>query len=370
MALGFRVEHAGAHQPALVRARARVDVRTSKARTDELSAVSNPPPPPPAAPPAPPAARRRRRRRAARRGQAAGRVVPARRERRGGRRRARRVLVLHVPGRWIVPSSTEPASSASTACRSRAATRSGRTPRSSSRCARRPRARRVRGRARRARRHGVPARDRAARVRHGRRDMTCPVQRVPDFLARRPSRSAPSSSTQLGVRPAWCHGLYPRALAARSPRRSRPSSSARCPVCVRRRAAPRGRDAHVIAARAARRRDARSPACARSSPRARAPATRAGSSAGVRRHARSRAPSSAPALAAGPTPPVAPGAGVLAPRRRVVRHIPRAEAERGRDAWVSSTRCRPPRGMKRGRRVSARLDRRTFRSDSLHGGSP
>ena len=44
-------------------------------------------------------------------------------------------------------------------------------------------------------------------------DMTCPVQRVPDFLARRPSRSAPSSSYRLGVRPGVpCHELYPRAL--------------------------------------------------------------------------------------------------------------------------------------------------------------
>ena len=43
--------------------------------------------------------------------------------------------------------------------------------------------------------------------------MTCPVQRVPDFLARRPSRSAPSSSYRLGVRPGVpCHELYPRAL--------------------------------------------------------------------------------------------------------------------------------------------------------------
>ena len=45
-------------------------------------------------------------------------------------------------------------------------------------------------------------------------NLTVPVQRVPDFIAGRPSTSAPSSSYRLGVKPAACHEIYPAPLVA------------------------------------------------------------------------------------------------------------------------------------------------------------
>jgi len=43
-------------------------------------------------------------------------------------------------------------------------------------------------------------------------NLTVPVQRLTDFMAGRPSTSAPSSSYRLGVRPAACHEIYPLSL--------------------------------------------------------------------------------------------------------------------------------------------------------------
>jgi uncharacterized FAD-dependent dehydrogenase len=45
-------------------------------------------------------------------------------------------------------------------------------------------------------------------------NLTVPVQRVTDFLAGRPSTSAPSSSYRLGVKPAACHEIYPQPLVS------------------------------------------------------------------------------------------------------------------------------------------------------------
>jgi uncharacterized FAD-dependent dehydrogenase len=45
-------------------------------------------------------------------------------------------------------------------------------------------------------------------------NLTVPVQRVTDFLAGRPSTSAPSSSYRLGVKPAPCHEIYPQSLVS------------------------------------------------------------------------------------------------------------------------------------------------------------
>ena len=44
--------------------------------------------------------------------------------------------------------------------------------------------------------------------------LTCPVQRLPDFLAGQPSMTAPSSSYRLGVKPCACHEIYPPPLTA------------------------------------------------------------------------------------------------------------------------------------------------------------
>jgi uncharacterized FAD-dependent dehydrogenase len=43
-------------------------------------------------------------------------------------------------------------------------------------------------------------------------NLTVPVQRLTDFVAGRPSTSAPPSSYRLGVRPAACHDIYPPVL--------------------------------------------------------------------------------------------------------------------------------------------------------------
>lgn len=43
-------------------------------------------------------------------------------------------------------------------------------------------------------------------------NLTVPVQRLTDFVAGRPSTSAPSSSYRLGVKPAACHTIYPAPL--------------------------------------------------------------------------------------------------------------------------------------------------------------
>jgi uncharacterized FAD-dependent dehydrogenase len=45
-------------------------------------------------------------------------------------------------------------------------------------------------------------------------NLTVPVQRLPDFIAGRPSTSAPCSSYRLGVQPAACHEIYPSPLIA------------------------------------------------------------------------------------------------------------------------------------------------------------
>jgi uncharacterized FAD-dependent dehydrogenase len=45
-------------------------------------------------------------------------------------------------------------------------------------------------------------------------NLVVPVQRLTDFIAGRPSTSAPSSSYRLGVKPAACHEIYPPALVA------------------------------------------------------------------------------------------------------------------------------------------------------------
>ena len=45
-------------------------------------------------------------------------------------------------------------------------------------------------------------------------NMTVPVQRLTDFVAGRPSKTAPSSSYRLGVKPAACHDIYPYPLVA------------------------------------------------------------------------------------------------------------------------------------------------------------
>jgi len=45
-------------------------------------------------------------------------------------------------------------------------------------------------------------------------NMTVPVQRLTDFIAGRPSKTAPSSSYRLGVKPAPCHEIYPSPLVA------------------------------------------------------------------------------------------------------------------------------------------------------------
>jgi uncharacterized FAD-dependent dehydrogenase len=44
-------------------------------------------------------------------------------------------------------------------------------------------------------------------------NLTVPVQRLTDFVARRASTSAPPSSYRLGVKPAACHEIYPEALS-------------------------------------------------------------------------------------------------------------------------------------------------------------
>ena len=95
MALGFRVEHPQAHinrlsyGPELAWA-----VRTGKARTDELNAASNPPPPDDAAEAAARVARLEGKLPVASYRLAASVAAGA---------RARRMLVLHVPGRSDVP---------------------------------------------------------------------------------------------------------------------------------------------------------------------------------------------------------------------------------------------------------------------------
>jgi uncharacterized FAD-dependent dehydrogenase len=43
-------------------------------------------------------------------------------------------------------------------------------------------------------------------------NLTVPVQKLTDFVARRPSTSAPASSYRLGVMPAACHEIYPAPL--------------------------------------------------------------------------------------------------------------------------------------------------------------
>jgi uncharacterized FAD-dependent dehydrogenase len=43
-------------------------------------------------------------------------------------------------------------------------------------------------------------------------NLTVPVQRLTDFIAGRPSTTAPSSSYRLGVLPAACHEIYPLSL--------------------------------------------------------------------------------------------------------------------------------------------------------------
>ena len=43
-------------------------------------------------------------------------------------------------------------------------------------------------------------------------NLTVPVQRLTDFIAERPSTSAPPSSYRLGVKPSPCHEIYPRPL--------------------------------------------------------------------------------------------------------------------------------------------------------------
>jgi uncharacterized FAD-dependent dehydrogenase len=45
-------------------------------------------------------------------------------------------------------------------------------------------------------------------------NLIVPVQRLTDFIAGRPSTTAPSSSYRLGVKPAACHEIYPPALVA------------------------------------------------------------------------------------------------------------------------------------------------------------
>jgi uncharacterized FAD-dependent dehydrogenase len=45
-------------------------------------------------------------------------------------------------------------------------------------------------------------------------NLQVPVQRVTDFVAARPSTSAPSSSYRLGVTPSACHEIYPPSLTA------------------------------------------------------------------------------------------------------------------------------------------------------------
>jgi uncharacterized FAD-dependent dehydrogenase len=45
-------------------------------------------------------------------------------------------------------------------------------------------------------------------------NLTVPVQRLTDFIAGRPSTTAPSSSYRLGVKPAACHEIYPPPLTA------------------------------------------------------------------------------------------------------------------------------------------------------------
>jgi len=45
-------------------------------------------------------------------------------------------------------------------------------------------------------------------------NLTVPVQRLTDFIAGRPSVTAPSSSYRLGVRPAACHEIYPTPLVS------------------------------------------------------------------------------------------------------------------------------------------------------------
>ena len=217
MALGFRVEHPQAHinrlsyGPELAWA-----VRTGKARTDELNAASNPPPPPPggAADSAGGAA-------AAAAGRAArleGKLPVASYRlaasvAAGGAERGAYSFCM-CPGGQIVPSSTEPGElcvngmsfSRRDSVWANAALVVSVPPDDPAL-------------AEYEAEHGVLAgmafqreiERRAFAMGGG--DMTCPVQRVPDFLARRPSRSAPSSSYRLGVRPGVpCHELYPRAL--------------------------------------------------------------------------------------------------------------------------------------------------------------
>jgi len=43
-------------------------------------------------------------------------------------------------------------------------------------------------------------------------NLTVPVQRLTDFIAERPSTSAPPSSYRLGVKPSACHEIYPKPL--------------------------------------------------------------------------------------------------------------------------------------------------------------
>ena len=45
-------------------------------------------------------------------------------------------------------------------------------------------------------------------------NLTVPVQRLTDFVAGRPSTSAPSSSYRLGIKPAACHDIFPAAIVA------------------------------------------------------------------------------------------------------------------------------------------------------------
>ena len=53
--------------------------------------------------------------------------------------------------------------------------------------------------------------ERAASVMGG-GNLTVPVQRLTDFIAERPSTSAPPSSYRLGVKPSACHEIYPKPL--------------------------------------------------------------------------------------------------------------------------------------------------------------